>query len=234
MTLLSIGSDAKTVKGEKLGYYTAIQYLAPSDESGVMNTCPNASAGCRAACLYTAGFAGVYKSVNESRMNRTKSFFENRNNHLLQIINEIKSLIKKAAKDGKVPCIRLNGTSDIAWESVKYDGKNMMEHFPDIQFYDYTKNPNRMKRFIQGKLPKNYSLTFSRSEENQKHVDEILALGGNVAVVFRNALPSTYLGKTVINGDESDLRFNDGENVIVGLTQKGKAKKDESGFVVTA
>ena len=47
MNLLSIGSDAKTVKGQKYGYYTGIQYLAPSNASGVINTCPNASKGCR-------------------------------------------------------------------------------------------------------------------------------------------------------------------------------------------
>ena len=56
--------------------------------------------------------------------------------------------------------------------------------------------------------------------------------GMNVAVVFRKELPATYLGRKVINGDETDLRFLDEKNVIVGLKAKGKAKKDTSGFVV--
>ena len=35
----------------------------------------------------------------------------------------------------------------------------------------------------------------------------------------------------VLEFDESDLRFLDPKGVIVGLYAKGRAKKDESGFV---
>ena len=38
----------------------------------------------------------------------------------------------------------------------------------------------------------------------------------------------------VVNGDESDLRFLDPRNSIVGLKAKGKAKKDTTGFVVNS
>jgi hypothetical protein len=107
-----------------------------------------------------------------------------------------------------------------------------MEHFPEVQFYDYTKSLSRMREFTGGTLPSNYHLTFSRSESNEVEVDEVLASGGNVAVVFRGKQPETWKGFKVIDGDKSDLRFTDEKNVIVGLTQKGKAKKDESGFVV--
>jgi len=230
--LLSIGTDSKTVKGEEFGYYTAIQYLAPSDESGVMNTCPHASNGCRAACLFTAGFAGVYKSVNESRIKKTLTFHESHTEYIKTLIKEIASLIKKADKNKMTLCVRLNGTSDIAWESIKVDGKCIMEHYPNIQFYDYTKDFARIMKFIDNKMPINYYLTFSRSEDNQEKCEKVLAAGGNVAVVFRNSLPSEYMGKKVIDGDLSDLRFKDELNVIVGLTEKGKAKKDKSGFVV--
>ena len=59
------------------------------------------------------------------------------------------------------------------------------------------------------------------------------ASGGNVAVVFRGKkLPRRWLGIEVIDGDDSDLRFQDGEGKIVGLLEKGLAKKDETGFVV--
>jgi hypothetical protein len=60
----------------------------------------------------------------------------------------------------------------------------------------------------------------------------VLAAGGNVAVVFRGSLPETFKGYKVVDGDLTDLRFADEKNVVVGLTQKGQAKKDESGFVV--
>ena len=107
-----------------------------------------------------------------------------------------------------------------------------MEMFPDVQFYDYTKHFNRMRKYVRGEMPKNYHLTYSRSECNQKLVEIISELGGNIATVFRNELPKTWLGKEVINGDETDLRFLDGKNKIVGLIEKGRAKKDETGFVV--
>lgn len=237
MKLLSIGHDAKTVKGEKFGYLTGIQFLAPANASGVMNTCPNASAGCKVACLYTSGFGGVYKTVNQARVNKTKFFFTNRVEYGRQLIREIQALITKAAKNNLIPAVRLNGTSDLAWESIKFDDKTILEHFPAIQFYDYTKSPARAARYAKGELPSNYHLTFSRSETNQADCENILALGGNVAVVFHvdkaSELPASYLGKPVIYGDESDLRFGDAKNVIVGLKHKGsKGKRDTSGFII--
>jgi hypothetical protein len=58
-------------------------------------------------------------------------------------------------------------------------------------------------------------------------------MGGNVAVVFRNKLPKQWEDRKVIDGDESDLRFKDPQGCVVGLVEKGDAKKDSSGFVVT-
>ena len=234
MNLLSLGSDAKTVKGEKQGVYTGIQYLAPADASGVMNTCAMASPGCRAACLFTAGRAGIYKMINEARIRKTVMLVKNPEIYFPTLVKDIESLIKKALKDNMVPAVRLNGTSDVKWESYrKFDGKNIFELFPTVQFYDYTKWYSRMMEFLTGGLPSNYHLTFSRSEDNQDDCTEVLKAGGNVAVVFEKTLPANYLGYKVINGDESDLRFTDEKNVIVGLKAKGKAKKDDKGFVVT-
>lgn len=231
MKLLSTNNDAKTVKGTKLGILTGILYLAPSDESGVMNTCPNASAGCRAACLFTAG-RGAFPNVKNGRVNKTLRFHRDRDGFMLELVKDITALIRKAKKEQMAPAVRLNGTSDIAWESIKIDGKNLMEIFPDVQFYDYTKSAFRMLRYVNGQMPSNYHLTFSRAEDNQSAVDSILATTGNVAVVFRGALPATYGGRPVLNGDESDVRFGDVAGHIVGLIEKGRAKRDESGFVV--
>lgn len=231
MKLLSIGADAKTVKGEKFGVMTGIQYLAPADVSG-HNTCPNASAGCKAACLFTSGMAGAFASINKARTEKTLFFFNNRAEYGKQLLKEIGALVKKAAKQNLTPAVRLNGTSDLAWESIQFDGKSVMEHFPSVQFYDYTKSAKRAKRHAEGKMPTNYHLTFSRSESNQADVVEVLNANGNVAVVFHDRLPATYLGKPVVDGDESDLRFNDAKGVVVGLKVKGKAKQDTSGFAV--
>jgi hypothetical protein len=232
MKILGIDTNSKTVKGQKKGYLTGICYLAPADESGVINVCPNASAGCKAACLFTAG-RGRMSNVKDARVNKTLAFVNDKNAWFNQLRGEITALVKKAEKSKMIPCVRLNGTSDIAWERVRHENKNIMEYFPNVQFYDYTKSLCRMLSKFRGEMPANYHLTFSRSECNDAEVSIVLENGGNVAVVFSGKLPNTYKGKRVINGDESDLRFLDDENVIVGLSSKGQAKKDKSGFVVT-
>jgi hypothetical protein len=229
MAILST-SNAKILKGEKSGYKTAGIHLAPHKLSGY-NTCLAASNGCAAACLNTAGM-GAYSTVQAARINKTKMFFEDRNIFMTTLIKEIRSMIKKSAKLGLIPTFRLNLTSDISWEDIKHEGMNIMEMFPDVAFYDYTKVPKRMLKFTRGEFPKNYHLTFSRSENNESHTDIIMACGGNVAVVFRGKLPNTYKGKKVIDGDVNDLRFLDPKGIVVGLVEKGRAKKDASGFVV--
>jgi len=232
MKILGIDSNAKTVKGQKLNYLTGICYLAPSDESGKVNTCPNASAGCRAACLFTAG-RGAMSNVKNARIEKTLAFLQNKNEWMAQLKKEIFALVKRANKKEMTPCVRLNGTSDLPWERVQLESLNIMQHFPSVQFYDYTKSLARMMAFLRGEMPANYHLTFSRSETNHAECVQVLNSGGNVAIVFRGKSPEQYEGHKVINGDESDLRFLDEKNVIVGLTQKGKAKKDASGFVVS-
>lgn len=224
--LLTI-ENAKTTKGESLGYLTGILYLAPADESvpyGGKNLCPNASAGCRRACLYTAG-RGRFDKVREARIRKTLYFCNEFENFMEDLRLSIKRIIRLAAKRGLTPAIRLNGSSDIAWEDT-----GIMQEFPDVQFYDYTKSLKRCEK----KPLKNYHLTFSRSESNKKQVLKIISRTKvNVAVVFSCAnLPRFYQGRKVVNADNHDLRFIDGKNVICGLKAKGQAKKDTSGFVV--
>lgn len=224
MKLLGIDTNAKTVKGEKLGYMTGILYLAPSDLS-TYQVCAKASAGCREACLYTAG-RGAMSNVQKARIAKTRFFFEDRHAFMAQLVVEIKALIKKARKAGMIPVVRLNGTSDIPWERVRVgDYPNIMAMFPEIQFYDYTKRANRKN------IPSNYHLTFSLAEDNDADAERALAFGLNVAAVFKGGLPETFMGVPVVDGDETDLRFLDEEGVVVGLKAKGKAKKDTSGFV---
>ena len=137
----------------------------------------------------------------------------------------------KCEKNNIKPCIRLNGTSDIQWETIQLDnGNTIFEEFPQVQWYDYTKIPTRKVEHI-----KNYHLTWSYSEANKKYANywkEALDKGMNVAVVFRKDLPKSYKNVKVVSGDMNDLRFLDEGNVIVGLKAKGKAKKDTSGFVI--
>jgi hypothetical protein len=210
--------------------------LAPADLSG-FNTCPKATAGCKAACLNTAGRGGMFKkgettnAIQKARIRKTKMFYEQRQDFMLTLKKDIELAIKQSKKLGLIPVIRLNGTSDLSWE--KYDmipGQNVFECFPDIQFYDYTKILGRKVKGIA-----NYNLTFSAADGNDADVYSAISQGYNIATVFgikkTLPMPETYMGRPVFNGDESDLRFLDPKGVVVGLYAKGKAKKDTSGFV---
>lgn len=222
MALLST-ANTKTMKGEKYGYLTYIMHLSPSLISGYQ-VCPKASAGCAAACLNKAGM-GVFSNVQEARITRTKLFFEERANFMTQLATEIRKAKKKAAKEGLKLLVRLNGTSDIAFEKIRAgEYRNVLEMFPDVQFYDYTK-------IIGRSVPDNYHLTFSKSESNDRDVSTAIRNGLNVAVVF-DKLPETYLGRPVVSGDDTDIRVNDPHGVVIGLKAKGPAKRDLSGFVV--
>lgn len=220
MKLLSL-SNLKTRKGEKHGWLTGIVHLAPARLSG-HNVCPMASKGCALACLNSAGF-GFYPSVQRARIAKTRLFFSDRTAFLAILAGEIAQWQLAAKAKGMRLAVRLNGTSDIAWE--RFD---IIQRFPDVAFYDYSKIPNRV---MTNTLP-NYHLTFSRSESNEEQAKLLANLGHNVAVVFAKTLPKTYWGKRVINGDLTDLRFKDPKGVIVGLTAKGRGQTDKSGFVV--
>lgn len=228
VNLLNIDKNVKTVKGQKYGYMTGILYLAPSDLSG-KNVCPTAKlAGCEKGCLNTAG-QGVFNNVQEARIRKTKLFHDNQNYFMNLLKDDIQQLINKAYKKQLIPVVRLNGTSDITWEKVLLEGKTLMDWFPELTFYDYTKLNNR-------KPPSNYDLTFSYSgrPEYSRFVKQALDQGMRIATVFadRYALPKQFLGREVIHGDDHDLRFLEPKEAVVALYAKGRARKDFDGFVV--
>ena len=229
--LLGVGTSYKTIKSEKVGVLTGILYMAPYNLSG-KNVCPNASAGCAAACLNTSG-RGAMHVVQAARLKKTQRFFEDRQQFLWDLVNEIRALKRKAQARGMKAAVRLNGTSDLPYEKYKIGdtGKNIMELFPDIQFYDYTKLETRITK---GQLPANYHLTFSRAEDNDHKLDAVLE-HTSAAVVFSGELPATWRGYPVIDGDEHDARFTDaGPGTVIGLLVKGQGKKDTTGFVVAS
>ena len=216
----------KTTKGEKMGVLTGILYLAPAKISGY-EVCPKRSEGCTAACLYTAGM-GKFSNVQQARINKTKMFFEDRDTFLNQLRKDITALVRKAKKLNMTPAVRLNGTSDIEWTRF-----TLMNEFPEIQFYDYTKVLNRLEK----ERPTNYHITFSKNESNDADCVSALKLGANVAVVFNTKkdkpLPESWNGYPVFDGDDTDLRFMDPSGgYVIGLRAKGRAKKDTTGFVV--
>lgn len=251
MKLLNIDANPKTVKGQKLGYMTAVLYLAPWKLSGYQVCAMAELAGCIVGCLNTAGRGGMARkdaetltigahkvklnAIQKARIARTRLFMEQPELFKQMLLKEIRQAQAQADGLGLTLVIRLDGTSDIRWEDVDMgDGQTIFQLFPTIQFYDYTKIPNRDVSHIP-----NYHLTYSYSNrpEFAKYVERAIQHYGpkiNLAVVFQGALPDTFMGRKVINGDESDLRFLDEPGVIVGLKAKGNAKKSQDGFAVAA
>lgn len=229
-------SNPKVAKNGKVGVLSSPLHLAPSDVSG-FNTCAEASKGCKEACLDTAGNPLYMEAKREARIRKTLAYYKARKAFMAVLCFEIAALERKAKKAGMIAGVRLNGTSDIPFESVavEIDGQkyaNVMEYFKEASFYDYSKIQKRLFKLAEGKLPENYHLTFSKTEDNLDKCVSVLERGGNVAVVFGKGLPSSFLGFPVINGDDHDYRPLDPSGVVVGLKAKGKAKKDRSGFVV--
>jgi hypothetical protein len=222
-------ASSKTVKGESIGYLTGICYLVPDDI-----VCPHARlAGCMSPCLSSAG-RGKFDSVKKARAAKTRFFYDHRDAFMLSMCADIWSIVRKAKRLGMIPLIRPNGTSDIPYENIPVvDGKNIFQLFPDVQFYDYTKHPSRN---LEGKTNNNYDLSYSYSGITPKPiVFKALANKHNkrMAVVFdkQENIPPMFLDRDVIDGDNTDVRHIEPDNVIVALYAKGKARRDTSGFV---
>jgi len=229
--LLSINSDAKTKKGAKRGVLTGVLYEAPADIASRVSLCPMAQlAGCEGACLYRAG-RGRFSNVQQARIRKTLFIDQYPQKAFDVLCKNIEALVRKAERLGMTPAVRLNGTSDRDWNKwcERHNLPNIFEAFPDVQFYDYTKVLGREYRPNH-----NVTLSYSARPEYQKYSDRMFnAKGFNVAVAFHGkTLPATFKGREVINGDDTDVRFYDPENVVVGLTFKGSESNDTQGFAV--
>ena len=257
--LLSVEQDAKTIKGSKNGYLTGVLYLAPWKEGGVGNVCPHASPGCIATCLFTAG-RGRFAAVKRARVKRTRWFTSNRDRFMADLVDEIqRRVVSPAIRRGMTPAVRLNGTSELPFERIpcsRYgvEHASIFAAFPSVQFYDYVKGRSRMMQYLNREMPSNYHLTFSRSETNGPACVDVIAHGGNVAVLFgadtgeadRLWLQYQLGAVATIDGDASDLRFLDDQSRrdattrlrdwerypngrIVALKAKGDALKAPTG-----
>jgi len=224
MKLLSRDSNTKlikTAKGESEPVVLAGLSLMPTIE-----LCPSAmNAQCFNDCLKSSGLAQVYTSVNKARQAKTDFYNNDRDNFLTQLRRELTNLDKYAKKHNKRAIVRLNVLSDIAWEN-----HNIPQDFPNIYFYDYTKRAARL-----GKTPSNYDLMFSYSAAPKyaKQVEIALKTDAPMTVVFKNGLPSEWMGREVVDGDISDLDNVKHSGKIIGLRVKGNdAKKSDSPFII--
>lgn len=232
--LIACGNNAKTIKGDGSEYLTAILYMKPYKvmvDGKLFNSCSMADlASCVDGCLNTAG-RGQMNTVQTARERKAQWFYRDRAGFMAQLVDDVRKFVAYCDKRQIQPCVRLNGTTDIRWELIKVDGLCLMEMFPQVQWYDYTKISNRKVQHLS-----NYHLTWSYSAANDEYgwqMSAALRAGMNVAVVFRHkhSIPQMFKGVPVINGDADDLRFKDPAGVVVALYAKGSAVHDASGFV---
>jgi hypothetical protein len=245
--LLSDGDTNTKLRKNGAGFITGGMSMSPEKSAGIGNTCAHASPGCIKACLDHQGMASVWKTIGESRRAKTALYYEDRERFLAILRGDIERYARRAERQNKRLAIRLNVFSDIAWEQ-----HGIPQLFPDVQFYDYTKNPKRAvsKNLV---LP-NYHVTFSRSEVNENLTLDALANGCNIAAVFADSkrpfvgnrshlqqLPKTWRGFRVVDGDISDLRFEDPNGrlrgCVVGLRLKAHSYAErtlaiDSGFPI--
>lgn len=217
-----VNNSTKHEKAYKFNELVYTIYLSPADKSGY-EVCPKRTKECTLLCLDESGRNRMdtkLNRINDSRIKKTKMFFENREFFVRWVIEEIKLGIKKAEKLGYRFSVRLNNTSDLSPETfyINDNGvkKNILELFPNVTFYDYTKVRNRFRLLEKYK---NYDLTFSYSGENMDECVDVLSKGDRVAMVFKK-VPGEYMGYKVIDGDQYDMRYLDDKNVIVGLKFK--------------
>ena len=222
-------ASSKTIKGEKIGYLTAICYLQPDEI-----ICPMAKlAGCLYPCLGTAG-RGAFTSVQLARKAKTEFFKDHQLSFMLSMCADIWTLSRKAYAQNLILLVRPNGTSDICYENIIFhNNKTIFQLFPDVQFYDYTKHPSRK---LDGKTSGNYDLTYSFSGITPikiTHKGLLNPDNSRVAVVFhkQSEIPSSFNGWKVIDGDNTDVRHIEEKHVVVALYAKGRGKRDLSGFV---
>lgn len=224
-------------------YMIRILHLSPA--AFFSQICPNASPGCKASCLNFSGRGQWFKRGNKinpihlARIAKTRFFLTEQKRFMEKLARELETVLRFAKRKGKRLAVRLNGTSDIDWESIPLTHKgrqydNLMKLFPRITFYDYTKNLWRAEMYDLAIWPRNYNLVYSKKEtDSTEDILGILENKMNVVVVF-DKVPKEWLGQRIINGDLHDLRLPsiDGKGKIIGVKAKGRAKHDKTGFVV--
>lgn len=242
--LLTVGNP-KTAKGEGHGYLTAILHMAPHTLAGVGNLCVWSTAGCRGVCLNKAGRGGIFRkgestnAIQEARKRKARAFRANRAAFLAQLDREVTAHIRRSERNGLLPAVRPNGTTDLRWEKL---APELFANHPDVQFYDYTKSKQRVALSVLAKkssngFPANYDLTYSRTEhDSTEGLQAMLREGARVAIPYIGdkgylAAHRMGIGRSV-NGDAHDLTFLQPAGSVLLLAAKGPAKHDYSGFVV--
>lgn len=218
-----LSTSSKIEKSQSVGVLTRVLYLTP----GVF--CPLATDGCRRACLGHTSGRMQFHTHAQARDTRTALFLENQDLFMKKLRAELTLLEADALQDGFTPAVRLNGSSDLAWERLYPE---LFAEFSTMQFYDYTKLYARVLAFLDCTFPANYHLTFSVDAHTTSKAIDLVRRGGTVAAVYWPSIPESWWDCPVIDGDKHDARFLDPTGVVVALRAKGLARVDLSGFTI--
>lgn len=240
-----LSESAKIVKGEKFGYVTGVQYLPAAERVAGGHTCSHSElADCAGPCLIKSGHMALPEAV-EARADRLKLFLKDPALWFEIFKRECATLKRRADSIGFNKAGRCNGTTDLDWTRILFEGRSVFEHIDGIQWYDYTKNPNLAQNYLRAGV----SITFSwYKRADSKRVLELLDQGVNIAITYRDSVPEaqTILDRMVpvLDGDRHDLRFLDQRGHIVGLKYKFATMSKnaveinrralESGFIIKA
>lgn len=234
--ILSVDSDnSKLAKSREFGFLSVGISLAQSDASG-FNVCKFSSEPCRNACVGKKGLAGVFPSIEEARIRKTKMLFQDRDRFYALLDKDLAKLPGLSRSLGLKIHFRSDVFSDIDWrigfrDSQKRGLFDRLEALPvrrdELELHDYTKDFWRWEREHLNNRRYNleWKLTFSFSGENESLCIEVLRRGGRVAVAFDckpHQLPKTWRGYRVVDGDVHDLQWLHGGGVVIGLAVKGE------------
>lgn len=216
----SVNMTTKHKKGFLFHELNYSLYLAPAKSSGY-EVCPGRTDECTRLCLNESGMNTMVQKtkgdvINTCRITKTRLFVEHREFFVRWMIAEIETVKRKAERLGYGFNVRINNTSDIDPRTMTVDGKNILDIFNTVQFYDYSKVAGRTA--ILERYP-NYDLTYSYTGYNWDICKKMLDNGIRVAVVFKK-VPETFNGYPVINGDLYDNRTKDSGTVLIGLKYK--------------
>lgn len=240
-----LSESVKILKGEKFGYVTGVQYLPAAERIPGGHTCSHSElADCAGPCLIKSGHMALPGAV-EARADRLKLFMRDPALWFEIFKRECATLKRRADSIGFKRAGRCNGTTDIDWTRVLFDGKTVFQRIKGIRWYDYTKNPNLAENYLRAGI----CVTFSwyKKAESARVLD-LLDRGINVAITYRDEVPDIQeIGGRripVLNGDAHDLRFLDRKHHIVGLKYKFATMSQnaaeinrralESGFIIKA
>ena len=239
-----LGDSEKSKSSLKVDVLSKVVYLSPAWESGMV-MCPHFGV-CGKTCIgHSSGRMGG-TTQRRNRLVKTLLWKLYPEFFLQKLKAEAFNLQVLATGKGLTAAIRLNGSSDIRWERY-----GLMEAFPSISWYDYSKIPLR-NRGNKGVLPANYHLTFSMDEARaswecaygylEKSQNVAIVIGASWSTSDREAKKATeavvnrgYIGGfPVISGDDHDARFKDISGHFIALRAKGAAAHDSEGFVYRA